>query len=203
MADPCLALREHWPTTRGSNGTWERRLRPDTARTATSSPCTPLTSTRWICPRTRLRPTSDSCCSRMRYHERSSTAFTRGSRERPKSCRIPCVRQSNFTRGGTAMAKILFVMTGASYWTLKDGHRHPTGYWAEEFVAPYRLFTQAGHQVTVATPGGVVPVVDTMSLRPSFAGGEQGALDEEATIEKADEMRHPVSLKDVRLDENE
>jgi hypothetical protein len=31
------------------------------------------------------------------------------------------------------MAKILFVLTGASYWTLKDGHRHPTGYWAEEF----------------------------------------------------------------------
>jgi putative intracellular protease/amidase len=99
------------------------------------------------------------------------------------------------------MAKILFVMTGASYWTLKDGHRHPTGYWAEEFVAPYRLFTQAGHKVTVATPGGAVPVVDTMSLRPSMAGGEQGALDEEATIEAADELRHPVSLNDVRLGE--
>ena len=99
------------------------------------------------------------------------------------------------------MAKILFVITGASYWTLKDGHRHPTGYWAEEFVTPYRLFTQAGHQVTVSTPGGVVPVVDTMSLRPSFTGGEQGSLDEEAIIEAADELRHPVSLKDVRLDE--
>ena len=35
------------------------------------------------------------------------------------------------------MAKILFVVTGLSYWTLKDGTRHPTGYWAEEFAAPY------------------------------------------------------------------
>ena len=51
-----------------------------------------------------------------------------------------------------AMAKILCVMTGASYWTLKDGHRHPTGYWAEEFVAPYSVFTDAGYDVTVATP---------------------------------------------------
>jgi hypothetical protein len=35
------------------------------------------------------------------------------------------------------MAKVLLVVTAASYWTLKDGTRHPTGYWAEEFAAPY------------------------------------------------------------------
>ena len=34
------------------------------------------------------------------------------------------------------MSKVLFVMTGASYWTLADGTRHPTGYWAEKFAAP-------------------------------------------------------------------
>ena len=91
------------------------------------------------------------------------------------------------------MAKILCVLTGASYWTLKDGHRHPTGYWAEEFVAPYSVFTAAGHQVTVATPRGVVPVMDTMSLEPRMAGGEENSLREEAVIEKADELRHPIS----------
>src|SRR5262249_16845951 len=98
------------------------------------------------------------------------------------------------------MAKILCALTGASYWTLKDGHRQPTGYWAEEFVAPYTVFTDAGCQITVGTPGGVVPVVDTMSLEPRMAGGEENALKEEAVIEKADELRHPVSLKDVRLE---
>ncbi|MFE9003833.1 type 1 glutamine amidotransferase domain-containing protein [Streptomyces sp. NPDC007875] len=99
------------------------------------------------------------------------------------------------------MAKILCVLTGASYWTLKDGHRHPTGYWAEEFVAPYSVFTGAGHEVTVATPNGVVPVVDTMSLEPRMAGGEENALQEEAVIESADELRHPISLTDVRLED--
>jgi len=34
------------------------------------------------------------------------------------------------------MAKILFVMTGASYWKLADGTRHPTGYWAEDVRSP-------------------------------------------------------------------
>ncbi|MFJ9345414.1 type 1 glutamine amidotransferase domain-containing protein [Streptomyces sp. NPDC101237] len=99
------------------------------------------------------------------------------------------------------MAKILCVLTGASYWTLKDGHRHPTGYWAEEFVAPYSVFTAAGHEVTVATPHGVVPVVDTMSLEPRMTGGEENSLQEEAVIEAADELRHPVSLRDVRLED--
>ncbi|MFJ1562238.1 type 1 glutamine amidotransferase domain-containing protein [Streptomyces mirabilis] len=99
------------------------------------------------------------------------------------------------------MAKILCVLTGASYWTMKDGHRHPTGYWAEEFVAPYSVFTDAGHEVTVATPAGVVPVVDTMSLEPRMAGGEENALREEAVIESADELRHPISLQEVRLED--
>jgi putative intracellular protease/amidase len=99
------------------------------------------------------------------------------------------------------MAKILFVLTGASYWTLKDGHRHPTGYWAEEFVAPYSVFTEAGHEVTVATPRGVVPVVDTMSLEPRMAGGEENALRQEAVIESADELRHAITLPAVRLED--
>jgi len=33
------------------------------------------------------------------------------------------------------MAKLLFVLTGATYWVFKDGTRYATGYWAEEFAA--------------------------------------------------------------------
>jgi putative intracellular protease/amidase len=99
------------------------------------------------------------------------------------------------------MAKILFVLTGASYWMLKDGHRHPTGYWAEEFVARCSAFTEAGHEVTVATPSAVVPTVDTMSLRPELAGSAQKAREEEDVIERADELRWPSALKDARLED--
>ncbi|MGW4639999.1 type 1 glutamine amidotransferase domain-containing protein [Sphaerisporangium sp. NPDC004334] len=99
------------------------------------------------------------------------------------------------------MAKILFVVTGASYWTLKDGTRHPTGYWAEEFTAPYSAFTEAGHEIVVATPRGVVPHVDVMSLRPSMAGGEQVALREEEILRSAEELRRPIELADARLED--
>jgi putative intracellular protease/amidase len=97
------------------------------------------------------------------------------------------------------MAKILFVLTGASFWTLKDGHRHPTGYWAEEFVAPYSAFTGAGHDLTMATPSAVVPTVDTFSLRPDMAGSEQKAREEEDVIEGADELRWPIPVRNARL----
>ncbi len=99
------------------------------------------------------------------------------------------------------MAKVLFIVSGATYWVLKDGSRYATGYWAEEFAMPYKAITEAGHEVVVATPGGVTPNVDMMSLRPSMAGGEDGALELEAIIRSAEELRRPLKLSDVRLED--
>ncbi|MGW8571615.1 type 1 glutamine amidotransferase domain-containing protein [Streptomyces niveus] len=99
------------------------------------------------------------------------------------------------------MAKVLFIVSGATYWVLKDGTRYATGYWAEEFANPYKAITDAGHEVVVATPGGVTPTVDMMSLRPAMAGGEQGALELEAIIRDAEAMRRPLKLSDVRLED--
>ncbi|MCW2900714.1 MAG: type 1 glutamine amidotransferase protein [Streptosporangiaceae bacterium] len=95
------------------------------------------------------------------------------------------------------MAKILFVMTGADHWTLADGTHHPTGYWAEEFVAPYRAFTDAGHDVVVATPGGVVPTVDRASLEPEVNGGQEGSDAVIAALEAAAELRDPIKIKEA------
>jgi putative intracellular protease/amidase len=99
------------------------------------------------------------------------------------------------------MARVLFIVSGATYWVLKDGTRYATGYWAEEFAMPYKAVTEAGHEVVVATPGGVVPNVDMMSLRPSMAGGIEVALELEAIIRSAEAMRRPLKLSDVRLED--
>ncbi|WP_441249412.1 type 1 glutamine amidotransferase domain-containing protein [Kitasatospora sp. McL0602] len=87
------------------------------------------------------------------------------------------------------MSKILFVMTGVDHWTLKDGSKHPSGFWAEEFVAPYQAFTAAGHEVVVATPGGVVPTADPASATPETAEVLAGAA----------ELRSPLTLAQVTL----
>ncbi|MFE2267107.1 type 1 glutamine amidotransferase domain-containing protein [Streptomyces griseosporeus] len=98
------------------------------------------------------------------------------------------------------MSKILFVMTGADHWTLADGSKHPTGFWAEEAVVPYEAFKAAGHEVVVATPGGVVPVVDRASLAPEVNGGQEGADRIAAALAAMDEIKRPIRLEDVDLD---
>ncbi|MFJ9908407.1 type 1 glutamine amidotransferase domain-containing protein [Streptomyces sp. NPDC101152] len=99
------------------------------------------------------------------------------------------------------MSKILFVMTGADHWTLADGTQHPTGFWAEEAVAPYEAFRAAGHEVVVATPGGVVPTVDKGSLAAEVNGGQENADRIAGVLAGATELQHPISLEDVDLDE--
>lgn len=95
------------------------------------------------------------------------------------------------------MAKILFVMTGADHWTLNDGTRHPTGYWAEEFAAPYEYLRKAGHEIVVATPGGVVPTVDQSSLAPEANGGQEGADAVAGVIEDNPALNAPLRLAEV------
>ncbi|NUP22992.1 MAG: type 1 glutamine amidotransferase domain-containing protein [Streptomyces sp.] len=97
------------------------------------------------------------------------------------------------------MSKILFVLTGADHWTLADGTKHPTGFWAEEAVVPYEAFTAAGHEVVAATPGGVVPPLDQGSLAPQFNGGEEGAKRMADALASIGEFQRPISLEDVDL----
>ncbi|WP_329539473.1 type 1 glutamine amidotransferase domain-containing protein [Streptomyces sp. NBC_01358] len=95
------------------------------------------------------------------------------------------------------MAKILFVVTGSDHWTLADGTVHPTGFWAEEVIAPYERFRAVGHEITVATPGGVVPTVDRGSLAPEFNDGQENADKMAAAVAGMAELGHPLKLEDV------
>lgn len=95
------------------------------------------------------------------------------------------------------MSRILFVMTGVDHWTLADGTRHPTGYWAEEFVVPFEILTGAGHEIVVATPGGVVPVADAGSLAAEANGGAATAEHRAEVIRTSAELSNPVALSTV------
>jgi putative intracellular protease/amidase len=99
------------------------------------------------------------------------------------------------------MPKILFVMTAADHWTLADGTRHPTGFWAEEAAAPYEAFKAAGYEVVVATPGGAVPPVDRGSLAPEANGGQENADRVAGVLASFSELQHPLKLAEVDLDD--
>lgn len=99
------------------------------------------------------------------------------------------------------MAKILFLVSAADHWTLADGTEQPCGYWAEEAIGPYQVFTQAGHEIIAATPGAVPPTVDPLSLTPDFNGGTEGAQRMQDAVHAATELAHPIRLQDVHLDD--
>ncbi|MET7280110.1 type 1 glutamine amidotransferase domain-containing protein [Kribbella sp. NPDC005582] len=101
------------------------------------------------------------------------------------------------------MAKILFVITAATHWTLADGHRQPAGFWAEEALGPYAAFKAAGYEIAVATPGGVPPTADALSLTPDFNGGPEGAEKMKAALRDATELAEPLRIEDVRIDDYE
>ncbi|KOU64305.1 transcriptional regulator [Streptomyces sp. WM4235] len=93
------------------------------------------------------------------------------------------------------MTNLLIVVSAADRWTLKDGAAHPTGYWAEELAVPHRLFTKAGWKVDIATPAGVAPTVDPVSL--TFpAGGTPGRNRRRAAYldSIAPQLQHPGIL---------
>ncbi|MFF2082703.1 type 1 glutamine amidotransferase domain-containing protein [Nocardia sp. NPDC058176] len=96
------------------------------------------------------------------------------------------------------MSRILFVMTGVDHWTLADGTRHPTGYWAEEFVVPFETLKAGGHEIVVATPGGVVPTVDQASLAPEANGGQETSDHRAGIISDSSELNNPVELEKIQ-----
>ncbi|MEV7734651.1 type 1 glutamine amidotransferase domain-containing protein [Streptomyces sp. NPDC088921] len=99
------------------------------------------------------------------------------------------------------MAKILFVITASDHWTLADGTRQPAGFWAEEALGPYQVFKEAGYEIVAATPGGVPPTADALSLSPDFNGGEEGAARMRTALREATELAQPLRIEDVHIDD--
>ncbi|MGW4195238.1 type 1 glutamine amidotransferase domain-containing protein [Streptomyces sp. NPDC005004] len=97
------------------------------------------------------------------------------------------------------MARILMVLSGVDHWTLDNGDKHPCGYWAEEFVVPHRVLSEAGFTVDISAPDGGKPVPDPVSLKPEVAGPE--APEYAAYIEEhAAELASPLPLSEVDVD---
>jgi putative intracellular protease/amidase len=99
------------------------------------------------------------------------------------------------------MTSVLIVVSAANHWTLNDGTTHPTGYWAEELAQPHQIFTAAGWDITIATPGGVAPTVDRLSL--GLLGGlppkTRAVADYLRQLDSA--LTHPKALADIDPDD--
>ena len=92
--------------------------------------------------------------------------------------------------------KILMVLT--SHDRLGDtGHK--TGFWLEEFAAPYYVFKDAGAQITLASPKGGQPPIDPKSDDP----GAQTAATERFAADAAARtaLASTLTLDEVRAED--
>lgn len=92
--------------------------------------------------------------------------------------------------------KILMVLT--SHDQLGDTGKK-TGFWLEEFAAPYYRFVDAGAEVTLATPKGGQPPLDPMSDSPDAQTPDTERFRDDADAQK--QLASTVKLTDVKPDE--
>lgn len=89
--------------------------------------------------------------------------------------------------------KILMVLT--SHDQLGDtGHK--TGFWLEEFAAPYFVFRDAGVKLTLASPKGGQPPVDPRSDLPENQTPAMTRFKQDAQAQK--DLANTVKLSDMR-----
>ncbi|KZN35097.1 thiazole biosynthesis protein ThiJ [Pseudoalteromonas luteoviolacea CPMOR-2] len=62
--------------------------------------------------------------------------------------------------------EILIVMSDTAQMTLKNGTNYHTGVYLNELMEPVKLFLEAGHTLTFASPKGMAPRLDPVSDTP-------------------------------------
>jgi putative intracellular protease/amidase len=89
--------------------------------------------------------------------------------------------------------KIVMVLT--SHDRLGDTGRK-TGFWLEEFAAPYFVFRDAGVELTLASPKGGQPPIDPKSDLPENQTDAMARFKRDEVAQKA--LAHTIPLADVR-----
>ena len=91
------------------------------------------------------------------------------------------------------MKKVLFVVTSHD----KLGNTgEKTGFWTEEFAAPYYALVDKGVQIDIATPLGGQPPIDPKSVDPSAATEDTKRFD--ADIELLSKLKNTKILANVK-----
>ena len=92
--------------------------------------------------------------------------------------------------------KILMVLTSHDQ---LGNTGHKTGFWLEEFAAPYFVFRDAGVELTLASPKGGQPPIDPKSDLPENQTEAMARFKKDETAQKA--LAHTVRLADVKVED--
>ena len=105
---------------------------------------------------------------------------------------VGCLSATAQKKNKNDMKKVLFVLT--SHDKLGDTGEK-TGYWTEEFAAPYYELADKGVQIDIATPLGGQPPIDPKSEDPSAATEDTKRLDKDTDV--LAKLKNTHKLSDV------
>lgn len=88
--------------------------------------------------------------------------------------------------------KVLIVLT--SHDQLGDTGAK-TGFWVEEFAAPYYVLADAGVEITIASPKGGQPPIDPKSALPDFQTEATKRFDADKALQE--KLAHSIPLSEV------
>jgi len=92
--------------------------------------------------------------------------------------------------------KVLIVLTSHSD---LGNTGHKTGFWVEEFAAPYYVLADAGVQVTIVSPKGGQPPVDPKSELAEFQTMSTHRFDKDAALKE--KLAHTLKISDVKVED--
>jgi len=91
--------------------------------------------------------------------------------------------------------KILMVLTSHN---ILGNTGKPTGFWLEEFAAPYYVFKDAGAEITIASPKGGQPPIDPKSGLPENQTEATARFKRDPEAQKV--LANTIKLKDAKAD---
>ena len=91
--------------------------------------------------------------------------------------------------------KVLIVLTSHSD---LGNTGHKTGFWIEEFAAPYYVLADAGVEITIVSPLGGQPPIDPKSALPESQTAATRRFDGDAALQQ--KLAHTLKLTDVKVE---
>jgi len=92
--------------------------------------------------------------------------------------------------------KVLIVLTSHSD---LGNTGHKTGFWIEEFAAPYYVLADAGVQITIVSPKGGQPPIDPKSEQADFQTASTRRFDADPALKE--KLAHTLKLSDIKVEE--
>jgi len=81
--------------------------------------------------------------------------------------------------------------------TLKDGAKHPTGFYMNELGVPLKALIDAGYTPVFADPEGNTPTMDSGSDKQALFASEEEYNQVKALLNSCDQLKHPSALSKI------